>query len=301
MTKKLFILSSNAGSMKLDKFEKEIINCYKDNNRSKELEIIKTKDRDHAKKAILDFLKDLSSKKILYACGGDGSLNEISSILYNSDVALGLIPMGTANDFSKNFNYSNFKLENTFEPRISKIDMIEINELKALNIMSFGFDTKVLRKTYEILDKFPFLKNKAFILGVILSLPSVDDIKLDIELNLSNGKKISLTKNSMITALCNGAYFGNGFSPAPLAKIDDSILNLTLLEKAPLIEIFKLIYRSKNKLPFNSNYIKEFQVDSGIIKSDKEVYANVDGEIFKTDTFKFKILKKAILWADVSS
>lgn len=297
MIKKLFILSTKAGNGDFDSLREKILKTYESHNRLDELEIVSTKDRDHCKRAALEFSKTSHSKKVVVACGGDGTLGEVAGVLAGSDTALGLIPMGTGNDFSKNFDYTNFKLEDTFEPEIKPIDLIEINGEKCINVTSIGFDTHILNRTYEILKVYPKLGRRAFPLAIIKSLLNIKNEKLQYELKTKSGELLNIKGEFIISALCNGGYYGSGFNPSPGAKIDDGILNLVLVEKLSFFELIPLIFKYKKGTHVANKKVKEYKVVSGKIKSANGAIANIDGEIFDFKEMNFKIIPNGINWA----
>lgn len=297
MSKKLFILSTKAGEGEFVQLEKDIINTYKNHNREDEIEIVKTKYKDHSIDLARDFSKKDYKDKIIIVCGGDGSLSEVSNTLVNTNTALGLIPMGTGNDFSKNFNYKNFKIEDTFEPKVLPIDMIKVNKKYCINVMSLGFDTQVLEKTYEILEQEPNLGNKAFLKGIVKSLKNIKYENLELDLVLKDNTKINVKDEYIVSALCNGSYYGSGFNPSPKGKIDDGILNLIAVKKLPLYKVIPILLLYKTGKHMGLKSVTEYLVKSGVIKSNKEIIANIDGEIFRSKEFEFEILKNSLKWA----
>ncbi|CDZ75430.1 diacylglycerol kinase catalytic subunit [Peptoniphilus sp. ING2-D1G] len=296
--KKLFILSTKAGYKNFIDFGNNIYETYRSNNRIKELEIQKTLHKNHAGELAKNFAAE-NSDGIIYVCGGDGSLNEVANSIFGTDTSLGLIPMGTANDFSKNFNYKNFKIEDTFAPDLEHIDMIKINEKYCLNIMSLGFDTVILNTAYEILEKCPGLQSSAYLLSVLKSLKNIETERLYMNLTLETGDEIDVKGNFIISALCNGSYYGSGFNPAPTADLSDGLLNLITLEETPFFKLIPLIFKYRKGTHLNDKRVKEYIVKKGIIKSDKKIIANIDGEIFKSDVFDFEIIENAITFHKV--
>ena len=101
------------------------------------------------------------------------------------------------------------------------------------------------------------------------------------DLVLADDSKISFKDEFLISAICNGSYYGSGFNPAPAAKIDDGIINIVLTKKFPKLALPSLILKYKKGKHQSSKYLSELKVKSGTIKSDKEFLANIDGEIFK--------------------
>ena len=125
MRKMLFILSSKAGKTEFDISKKDIEKIYKKKNLEENIEIIKTTYQNHAIDAANNFIKKYKDlEKTIIVGGGDGSLNEICNVIYQKDLentSLGLIPMGTGNDFSKNFSYKNFNIESLLNLKDKKI------------------------------------------------------------------------------------------------------------------------------------------------------------------------------------
>lgn len=297
MIKKLFILSTKAGKGNFIEFKEKIIEVYEKNNRLEELEIVLTEDKEHGRRAALEFSKKKFPEKIVIGCGGDGTIGELAGVLHGTDTSLGLIPMGTGNDFSKNFDYTDFKIEDTFYPFIKPIDLIEVNDKICINVMSLGFDTQVLKNTYEFLKLRPKMGKRAFIYGIIKSLLDVNHEDLEFDLVLANGENVKVADTYTITALCNGAFYGSGFNPAPSSLLDDGVLNLIAIEKLSLITMPPLIMRYKKGTHMDYKKVNEYLVKSGTITSKKNFFGNTDGEIFETDRVEFKVIEKGINWA----
>lgn len=295
--KKLFILSSKAGSRDFLAFEKSILRIYKRHKREDELIIKITENKDSAKNYTRDFIKDDPENKIVIVCGGDGTLGEVANILTGSKASLGLIPMGTANDFSKNFAYKNFKIEDTFDPIIKPIDLMQVNNDYCINVMSLGFDTYVLERTYELLKKNPKLKERAFIRAAIKSLLNLVYEDLTLKMTLEDGSEKTISDSFLITALCNGSYYGSGFNPAPDARLNDGLLNLVLAKAMSLYEVLPLLRKYKKGSHLNHPLISEYKVKNLNISSNKLLTYNIDGEIYKANEIDVKIIENGINWA----
>lgn len=300
MRKMLFILSSKAGKTEFDINEKDIEKIYNKKDFEENVQIIRTSYKDHATDAAKAFIEKYKNyKKTIIVGGGDGSLNEICNVIYENDLentSLGLIPMGTGNDFSKNFSYKNFKVESLLNLKEKKIDLIKVNDKVGINVLSLGFDTVVLEKAYEYLDKNPSLGKKAYFFGVIKALKYLSYQNLSLTLYDKNYKEIKLEDEFLLSAICNGGYYGSGFNPAPSAKIDDGILNLVYAKKLPNILLPSLIIRYKHGLLENSKYLDEIKVKKGQIKSDENILANIDGEIFENKIINFEIIENCLSW-----
>lgn len=295
--KKLFLISSNAGATEFYFNKRDIEKVYKNHGKEDEIIVYETKYKDHLEKIVNDFIKLDYKDKIIILLGGDGSLNEVANLCYGHDIALGLIPTGTGNDFAKNFDYKNFKIEDTFNINIKPIDLIKINDKYCVNITSLGFDTEVLVRAYQYLEKDKTLGKRAYIKAVRDQVFHLTYNNLSMDLVLADNSKISFKDEFLISAICNGSYYGSGFNPAPDAKIDDGIINIVLAKKFPKLALPSLILKYKKGKHQSSKYLSELKVKSGTIKADKEFLANIDGEIFKDKKINFEVVPNAINWA----
>ncbi|MBU5668665.1 diacylglycerol kinase family lipid kinase [Peptoniphilus sp. MSJ-1] len=285
--KKLFIISSKSGKSDYKiAYEKLLKNFSTD-------EIKISKNKDDVKK----FARQYRDKvDVIIILGVDGALSESAGELAGSKTALSLIPMGTANDFSKNFDYTDFDIENFKIEKIKKIDLMKINDEISINIASLGFDTNVLVYAYDYMKRKNAGANLSYIYGVFKSIVNLENTKLNIIAKTEDGE-INIEGDYLISALCNGSYYGNGFNPSPNGKIDDGILNLILGEKMSLIKLATLIMAYKKGKHLGRKGIREIKTTSGIIKSDREFLYNIDGEIRKASEIKYEVLKGALNWA----
>lgn len=286
--KKLFIISSKSGRSRDREFEKNILNYFNKD----EVKITRKKGDT------ISFAREFRDRggDILFIKSGDGALSEVAGVLAGSDTALGLIPGGTGNDFSRNFNYKNFKIENIFDYEISPIDLIKVNDKICINVTSLGFDTNVLKYTYNVIKRKKLHGKLAYLYGVIKSVKNLENVNLKISAVNEKGEDINLSGKFLVSALCNGSYYGNGFNPAPKAKLDDGLLNLILAEEMSPLKIIKLFlaYRRGNHL--GKKGIREIITKEGIISADREFLYNIDGEIYSTREIKYKILEKKLKW-----
>lgn len=296
MRKILFIINSKAGKTEFDIKKEDIEETFRKAGRLSEIEVVNTRYKNHTKYLIDAFDSLKYDEKIVIICGGDGSLNELVNVAYGKNMTLGLIPTGTGNDFAKNFDYESFTLNSLLNFKTKKIDLIKVNDFYSINVTSLGFDTQVLKRAYDYLDKNPKLGKKSYGLAVLKSLNKINCENLELKLELVDGSNFEIKGNYLISALCNGGFYGSGFNPAPEAKIDDGVLNLLLADKIPFIRFVPLIKKYKEGRHKESKYINEILVKSGTIKSKNKFIANADGEIFETDEIKFQVLPKALNW-----
>ena len=286
--KKLFIISSKSGRSYDEALARELLKYFKED------EIKITEKAGDTVKFARDF-RDRGGE-ILYIKGGDGALSEVASVLAGSETALGLIPGGTGNDFSKNFSYHNFKLENIFDYEIFPIDLIEVNGKICINVTSLGFDTNVLRYAYDIMKRKKLGGRLGYFYGVVKSVMNLENVDLKISCLDEKNEEVNLSGSFLISALCNGSYYGNGFNPAPRAKIDDGLLNLILAEKMSPLRIASLFTSYRRGDHLGKSGVREILTRSGKISSEREFLYNIDGEIYSDRNLNYRILEKKLKW-----
>ena len=294
---KLFLISSTAGATEYYFSKQQIEDIYKKYGREDEIIVKETRYRGHLEEIVRAFLSSSYQDKVIITLGGDGTINEVVNMCIGHDVAIGLIPTGTGNDFAKNFDYKNFKIEDTFDISIRPIDLIKVNGKYCVNVTSLGFDTEVLKTAYDYLDKDKSLGKRAYLKAVSDRVKNLTYQKLTINLTLADSTKIEFNDEFLISAICNGGFYGSGFNPAPDAKIDDGLINFITCYKFPKLRLIPLIIKYKKGKHQSSAYLDEFKVVAGKIYSKDKFIANIDGEIFTDNIINFKIVNNAVNWA----
>lgn len=166
-----------------------------------------------------------------YACGGDGTANEVANgIIGYDNAAMTVIPVGTGNDFLKNFGdmASLFAdVENLWNGPVQDIDAIDVNGRVALTIACSGIDARVAKDVHKYSES-PLLDGKGSYVASLMvnflfkGIGSHWTVDLDGE---------EAEGDYALIAVCNGRYYGGGFMPVAEAKMDDGVLN-TLVVKA---------------------------------------------------------------------
>lgn len=294
----LFIISTGAGSSK--KSLKAIITKEMKEQNLK-FNIIETLYQGHAAEIAIDYARKKGSQGIVIVCGGDGTLNEVASVLAHTETAMGVLPTGTANDFSRSI-YEKRDIETILSQFstgfISPIDLLKVifmdGEIRyCLNVCSFGFDTLILKEAYRIKETMPKLKAKAYYFAIVKSLFKINHHPFNLQYT-SRERKFSKKSELILGAICNGNYYGNGFNPNPNGTLNNGKAFLVILEDAPLIKIPGLILKyKKGKHIDEKNILTEF-TDKGVLEFTENILCNIDGEIFTSNKIEWTVEQKAL-------
>lgn len=284
--KKLFIISSKSGRGRDKNFERELLKYFKEDE-------IKITEKPGDTISFAEEFREQGGD-LLFIKGGDGALSEVASVLRESDTALGLVPGGTGNDFSKNFGP--FDLSNILNYEISPIDLIEVNGKTCINVTSLGFDTNVLKYAYDLMKRKKISGKLAYLYGVIKSVANLEIVNLKISYRDEDNTEIESSGRFLVSALCNGSYYGNGFNPSPRGRLDDGLLNLILAHEMGPRGIIRLFLSYRKGAHLGKPGVREIITRSGVILSDREFLYNIDGEIYRAREIDYKVLPKALKW-----
>ena len=214
----------------------------------------------------------------LYACGGDGTLNEVASAAAGCpNVAVTVFSGGSGNDFVKLFDdpQAFFDLERLLDCEEAEFDMIRCNDDLALNICSVGLDARIGTDVANY-KRIPLLHGfRAYAVSTVVNLFRGIAEHYVVEVN---GERID--REHTFVCVCNGRFYGGGFNPVPEADPTDGELDVLLVEKVSLLQVPGVIGKYKNgrykELP---HLVRHLNTKSIKIICDKPTPINLDGEL----------------------
>ena len=214
----------------------------------------------------------------IYACGGDGTLNEVASAAAGyPNAAVTVFSGGSGNDFVKLFDdpQAFFDLERLLDCEEAEFDMIRCNDDLALNICSVGLDARIGTDVANY-KRIPLLHGfRAYAVSTVVNLFRGIAEHYVVEVN---GERID--REHTFVCVCNGRFYGGGFNPVPEADPTDGELDVLLVEKVSLLQVPGVIGKYKNgrykELP---HLVRHLKTKSIKIICDKPTPINLDGEL----------------------
>ncbi len=310
MSKKhIFVLNPAAGQGKALDLKEAILKAKE--KTALDVEIYETKEVLDAEVFVSDVVKNIDdTKKVrIYACGGDGTVNEIlNAILHTGradNIELGIIPVGTGNDFVRNFgeieDFLDIEKQLAFETQ--KTDVIRYKFRKnnftytryGINMFNIGFDCNVVDITAR-LKKMPLVSGSlAYIMGVAAMLVKMKGANLKVEFEdgeIFDGKML-------LIAVANGCFCGGGVKGVPLATTNDGLMDVSLIKKCSRAKFIKLFPEYAKGIHLENEGAKELFIYKKskklkIIANEKAMLFSVDGEITQADEISFEIVPEAI-------
>lgn len=228
---------------------------------------------------------------IVVAAGGDGTVNEVASMVVHSNTCLGIIPGGSGNGLAMHLGLGRnmakaIKIINTAETR--SIDTCKVNDIFFINVSGLGFDARVTHMIKNSVKR----GFQAYFKTTLAQLIKYKPIEAKIE--IPGTDTIYEGKYALIAA-SNGSMYGYNFSICPPAKIDDGKMDVLLLRDASLIKYLLSSYKILNKTIHKSSFVDYFKCEEMKITLKGEDYLHVDGESTATENeHHYKIYPNSI-------
>lgn len=229
---------------------------------------------------------------IVFAVGGDGTVNEVINGLVNTSSALGVIPRGSGNDFVRTLGIKGDTakiIKDTIAGIKKQIDVGCINNRYFINIASVGFDAEVVLATQKA-KRFFLSDSAAYIAGVISTI----FIRKPSRVKMIIGEK-EIEDDILLLAVANGKYYGGGMMVAPDAILDDGEFEICVISSMPKIKmlfLFPQFIKGKHK---KFKEVSFYKSDKVYTESLKPIAINVDGEVFNDTNVRFDMIKKGLL------
>ena len=229
----------------------------------------------------------------IYACGGDGTLNEVASGAAGfPNAAVTAYSGGSGNDFVKLFSdpaaFSD--LSRLLDAEEVPFDMILCNDDLALNICSVGLDARIGTDVARY-KRIPFIHGfNAYALSTLINLFRGISEHYVVEID---GERID--GEQTFVCVCNGRFYGGGFNPSLNARPDDGVMDVYIIKAVNLFTLAKLIGQyaagKADDLPKYITHIRPERID---IFFDGEETVQLDGEPLYTNHVCFRMEPHAV-------
>ena len=214
----------------------------------------------------------------IYACGGDGTLNEVAAGAAGfANAAVTVYSGGSGNDFVKIFDEPKafFDLNRLMDADEATFDLIRCNDDIALNICSVGLDARIGTDVSNY-KRIPLLTGfRAYAVSTVVNVVRGIAEHYVVEID---GETIDAEQT--LLCVCNGRYYGGGFNPMPEADPADGMLDVLLVKKVTRLQVPGVIGKYKaGRYKELQHLARPFHTKKVKIICDKPTPINLDGEL----------------------
>lgn len=218
----------------------------------------------------------------LVVVGGDGSLHHATQGLAGGECALGMVPIGSGNDFANTLGVPRdleAAVEAAVERPVRPMDLGKVTGPAGFRWFNMycgaGFDSEVTRRANEV----RWLKGPAiYPWAVVKALWSFRPVGFRIEYEDERGDAGVIEERGMFVTVANGPTFGGGMKIAPDARLDDGLFDLVFvreISKTKLLRVFPKVYSGKHVGRPELDILRVRRVR---IELDREMRTYGDGE-----------------------
>lgn len=209
---------------------------------------------------------------LIVAVGGDGTVNEVASALTNSNICMGIIPVGSGNGLARHLKIP-MQINNAIKvinrEAIKVIDTATINGNGFVNVAGIGFDAHIAHLFAQTKKRgaIPYMK---FMTAEFYKYKAANyQVLID---------ETPYHLSAFLISFANSSQFGNNAYISPHAVIDDGLIDVCMLQEFPMIESGALAVKLMNKRIDKSKYMTIVRGRRVQIKSEKNIKAHIDGE-----------------------
>jgi diacylglycerol kinase (ATP) len=226
--------------------------------------------------------------------GGDGSVSSVVDFLAGRDVVLGLLPLGTANDFARTLEIPEDiegACQAIAEGKIVDVDLGLAGDNFYVNVASVGLSVGATRALSPWLKKstgplaYPLAAMRAFFehepFSARLTFPDDDNEPVEYERLLQ-------------IAVGNGRFYGGGMVVAPESGIDDRTLDIYAIELGRSRDLIGVARYLKSGDFINVESVHHFRTSRVRLETDPELQINIDGELVSQTPQEFSVARNAL-------
>ena len=214
----------------------------------------------------------------IYACGGDGTLNEVvHGAAGYPNAAVTVYSGGSGNDFVKVFDDPKafFDLDRLLDAEETEFDLIRCNDDISLNICSVGLDARIGTDVAPY-KRLPLLHGfRAYVVSTVVNTIRGVSEHYVVEVH---GETIDAEQT--LICVCNGRFYGGGFNPVPEADPTDGMLDILLVTKVSRLKVAEVVGKYKDgKFRDFPDLIRYIRARSIKITCDGPTAISLDGEL----------------------
>jgi diacylglycerol kinase (ATP) len=224
--------------------------------------------------------------------GGDGTVGCAAAMLAHTRATLGVLPLGTANDFARTLEIPSAlpaAVDTLLSGKVVDIDLGRVNGSVFLNVASLGLSVGVTRRLTPRLKR--RLGQLAYPAATLAAYRHHRPFAARLE--LGDGSVLELD-DLMQVAVGNGRHYGGGLTVSPSASIDDHLLDVYAIEKGRLRDHVSVARLLRSGHLIEHERVHHLTTRSLRVVTDEPLDVNLDGELAAMTPAAFEVDRNAL-------
>ena len=221
---------------------------------------------------------------VVVAVGGDGTLNEVVNGLDGRDTPLGIVLLGTANDFARQIGIpgdADHAMDVVLLKEPLRMDTASLNGRRFVNVSSGGVGAEATAETPT--------QAKATLGALAYAITGVLKIAGFAPYNgRFRGDDFELNGEFLLFGVGNGRATGAGTLLTPRASVTDGLIDVCVVEAMPRREFGRLLLKFKRGEQIGQPGVHYASVRSLVIEAEAPLSVNVDGEHATLDRMEYR-------------
>lgn len=221
-----------------------------------------------------DAARSMPAPDAVLAAGGDGTVNAVINGLSGTDIPIGIIPLGTANDFARQAGIPDdpdHAMDVVLHHPPVRIDTAQANDRRFLNVSVGGVAAEITAETPQ------GAKETLGVLAYALSgLRKLTDLRPYTA--RFRGPEFNLQCKVLLFAVANGKRTGGGTLVAPQASLTDGLIDVCIIEALPRGDVGRMLLKVRRGEHLGEEGVHYVQLPEVVITVRRPIVVNVDGE-----------------------
>lgn len=235
-----------------------------------------------------------SEPDLLVVGGGDGTVGCAAARTAGTDVVLGVLALGTANDFARTLEMPDdpaAAVHQMLAGKVVDVDLGRANDHAFLNVASFGLSVGVTRRltagmkrrlgplAYPVATLGAYRRHRPF--AARLEFPEDDHEPMELD-------------DLLQVAVGNGRHYGGGNTIAPNASLDDDLLDVYAIVRGRLVDHVSIARLLKDGTFIEHDQVHHVTTRAVRVSTDGAMPVNLDGEIATSTPTVFRLDRNAL-------
>ena len=236
----------------------------------------------------------LEGHDLIVLGGGDGSVSSIVDLLAGSDAVLGLLPVGTANDFARTLEIP-FDLRDACDTiahgKVIDVDLGLAGENYYVNVASVGLGTEVIENLSPRLKRatgtlaYPIAAIRAY----------ANHLPFSAMLTFPDGDHEPVTLDGLLqVAIGNGRFYGGGLIVSPDSNIHDKALDVYAIAQGRGWDLAGVVRHLKTGEFVGNPCVRFWRTSRVSIETSPVLPINLDGELVSRTPKPFSVAPDAL-------
>ena len=289
MLKTLVVWNSNAGSVDAAADIRSTLERHKNTTI---VQPVDSKDMERLLKHHCE-----NGTKLVVAAGGDGTINSVINGLNDTwGVTLGVLPLGTANDWC-----SSLGIPDDLDEAMEVLMRGETRILDIAEVVTVGRTTRFANiatggNSYRVTESLTDEMKQSwgplcYMRGAISILSDLDSFET--EIRFDDGPPQAFSVWNIIIA--NGKTSGGRIEVAPKAILDDGLLDVVIIQSGTVIDLADMTVRYVFGDYIDSDQVVYRQARKITIKSTPPLLFSIDGDLVEEQPVTFRAIPRCQL------